>query len=353
MEVKWTGDYGDGGGGGSVVGPASSTVNALARWSTTDGSLLNNSGILLDNTNNLSGSGISITFPSGFTISDNSVLHISKTSGMLGPNIMDLSDSLIFSLVEHKFADIISVQGVGSETAPGIRFDTPSSFGTGFWQPVPDSLAISVGGVQRAAFDVGGALSISGALSMPEIPTATGSPVGSQYNASSSASHGLVIIGNGSNGIASIMSFGGATGRLRGYAAGGTVASPSAVTGTGGIIQIEAQGFDGTTFAGASSIQLRNTETWSGTAHGSDIVLNVVPNTTTSSVIGLHVRNSGQVTLQPSGTTQLLDINSATETAGADTLTLTNGPSGTAGDPDVYLKVVINGTNYVIPAWAV
>lgn len=36
----------------------------------------------------------------------------------------------------------------------------------------------------------------------------------------------------------------------------------------------------------------------------------------------------------------------------ADILTFTNGPSGTAGNPDTYVKVIIGGTTYAIPAFA-
>jgi hypothetical protein len=46
---------GGGGGTGDVVGPASSTDNALARYNLATGKLIQNSGVLLDDSNNLSG----------------------------------------------------------------------------------------------------------------------------------------------------------------------------------------------------------------------------------------------------------------------------------------------------------
>ena len=46
-----------GGGSGDVVGPASATDNALARFDTTTGKLIQNSGAILDDSNNLSGLG--------------------------------------------------------------------------------------------------------------------------------------------------------------------------------------------------------------------------------------------------------------------------------------------------------
>lgn len=37
--------------------------------------------------------------------------------------------------------------------------------------------------------------------------------------------------------------------------------------------------------------------------------------------------------------------------AAADALTLTNGPTGTAGDPNAYLRIFVNGSYYAIPMW--
>lgn len=46
---------GGGGGGGDVVGPSSATDNALARFDTTTGKLIKNSGVLVDNDDKISG----------------------------------------------------------------------------------------------------------------------------------------------------------------------------------------------------------------------------------------------------------------------------------------------------------
>jgi hypothetical protein len=43
----------------------------------------------------------------------------------------------------------------------------------------------------------------------------------------------------------------------------------------------------------------------------------------------------------------------STGTAGADVLTFTNGPTGTAGNPDIYIQIRYNGVNYVVPGFAV
>lgn len=50
-------------------------------------------------------------------------------------------------------------------------------------------------------------------------------------------------------------------------------------------------------------------------------------------------------------TADYVRFNSAEITSGSDVMTMTNGPAGAAGNPAKYLRVNINGTDYVIPAW--
>jgi hypothetical protein len=65
------------------------------------------------------------------------------------------------------------------------------------------------------------------------------------------------------------------------------------------------------------------------------------------------VDENGKWTIGASGGTQIHRINGATVSAGSDLLTFTNGPTGTAGNPDIYLELNISGTNYVFPGFAV
>lgn len=64
------------------------------------------------------------------------------------------------------------------------------------------------------------------------------------------------------------------------------------------------------------------------------------------------IDSAGIWTIGAASGTQIHVINGATYTAGTDVLTLTNGPTGSVGNPDIYLKVNINGTNYAVPGWA-
>lgn len=79
---------------------------------------------------------------------------------------------------------------------------------------------------------------------------------------------------------------------------------------------------------------------------------NFVPSTDNATNIGsapLRVHNlflGGSIT----GPLQLASQTLQTPAAGA--LTLANGPGASTGNPSVYLTLNINGTNYVVPAWA-
>ena len=61
----------------------------------------------------------------------------------------------------------------------------------------------------------------------------------------------------------------------------------------------------------------------------------------------------GIVIIGRGGSGSIHRINGAVEATGAVSLTHTNGPTATSGNPSAYLKININGTDYVIPAWTV
>lgn len=65
------------------------------------------------------------------------------------------------------------------------------------------------------------------------------------------------------------------------------------------------------------------------------------------------VDDGGVVTIGPSGGSAVPVLNGVAATPASDVLTLTNGPSSTAGNPDIYFKFNFNGTAYWVPGWAV
>lgn len=86
-----------------------------------------------------------------------------------------------------------------------------------------------------------------------------------------------------------------------------------------------------------------NTGIYSSAADNVDI--------TTAGSNRMNVDSSGKITLGTASGTQIHRINGSTVSAGSDAMTLLNGPANTAGNPDTFLKININGTDYVIPAW--
>lgn len=70
--------------------------------------------------------------------------------------------------------------------------------------------------------------------------------------------------------------------------------------------------------------------------------VNLVPGTSASGTNGI-------VRVGEDGVPRTHRLNVTTEAAGASTATLTNSP--VAGDPVIYIRININGTEYIMPAW--
>ncbi len=71
----------------------------------------------------------------------------------------------------------------------------------------------------------------------------------------------------------------------------------------------------------------------------------------TNNALNVSLAATGALTIGPSAGGVTHRLNTNTTAGNADALTLLNGPTGTAGNPDTYLTININGTNHVIPAW--
>jgi len=102
--------------------------------------------------------------------------------------------------------------------------------------------------------------------------------------------------------------------------------------------------------AGAQSI-LQSDATFTGGMRISQDGMNPI-SLTTNSIERLAVSGVGVVKIGGTGETEIHEVNGALQAPAAGVLTLTNGPGASTGDPSVYLTLNINGTNYVIPAWA-
>lgn len=93
-----------------------------------------------------------------------------------------------------------------------------------------------------------------------------------------------------------------------------------------------------------------------GTGAGGNFTFNVAPAGSSGStnnpwVPTLHLDNTGPITIGNSTLLSKHILNTATETAASGAGTLLNMPSGVSGNPALYIKITINGTDYVLPAW--
>lgn len=62
---------------------------------------------------------------------------------------------------------------------------------------------------------------------------------------------------------------------------------------------------------------------------------------------------AGYVQIGRTGTTAKNVLNNLTQATGAVALTLLNGPTGTTGNPSVWVRFTFNGSDIVIPGWAI
>ncbi len=107
------------------------------------------------------------------------------------------------------------------------------------------------------------------------------------------------------------------------------------------------------------------------TENGADLTLrggntnsdNAASNAGNASLLGGISSNAsnnnpgGDVTIAPGtcagsgGNGNLILNNIKTASAASDAMTMTNGPTGTAGNPTRFIRVVVDGSNYIMPLW--
>lgn len=120
--------------------------------------------------------------------------------------------------------------------------------------------------------------------------------------------------------------------RPRNFSAGTAVRSPL-------FCQIDDAAADAAT---ASSVTVRGRNKTAGTGNGGVLILQ--GGTSSGGTAGSVQIGAGSTTLQHA-------LNTATGTAGTDILTLTNGVAGTAGNPQGYVKITVNGSTRYVPFW--
>ncbi len=137
---------------GTVIGPGSSTNNAIAKWNGTTGTLLSNTGVLIDGSNNITGVSTLTTTGISSTIQANIIAAIREGSIVISsPYVADgFSPALYFRSTTDNPG--LPKAAIFSETTGGgsyLFFGTSSAYASGITNLVsisPDAL-VSAGGM--------------------------------------------------------------------------------------------------------------------------------------------------------------------------------------------------------------
>jgi len=102
-------------GSGDVVGPVSSTDNAIARFDLTTGKLLQNSGVTIDDSNNIAGANSIAVGNTGLTVG--SSVPFSDTAGTLTLQNIDAIDATTETTLESAIDSLANLTTVGTLTS--------------------------------------------------------------------------------------------------------------------------------------------------------------------------------------------------------------------------------------------
>lgn len=373
-----SGGGGGGGGTGDVVGPASSTLNAIARYADTTGKLLkNSSGATMSDNFALTLAGATVT-------ASEPVLNLTQTWNNGGvvftgarinvTNTASAAGSLLFD-VQVGGATAFNVTRTGAVAMPGninmgagatnpqailnggtVTASTPVLSVSQTWNNsgvtftgalinITDTasaatsklFATQVGGSDRSLVVLvgtsGRTLTVEGAL------TSSGTYAGNNYALSISQSAGAVskILMEVGGGVAV------ASDRVFSWTSG-------AATGTKDILLYRDAAGTLAQRNGTSAQIHRIYYTYTDASNYSRLAFNTAA---ASLEIAAETAGTGaddiDLRLTPSTTTAAVDFRNPANGAGAGAGTITNAPS--AGNPAYWLKIKIAGTVHYIPAW--
>lgn len=310
---------------GDVSGPASSTANAFATFSGTGGKTLQSTSTMTLNPTTgvisyapaASGS-LFLYNMANVTAASNGLFFTGTIGGSAGAYYATRSDYVIPSGSAFGAAHRVSVSGTMSTTDYYAGFYTNQS---------TVSTGNRLGAVSQIPFaSVGYAAFLN-----------NGGTSGAQIG----TNMGVTSANRNVGGFYSAAGGGGAT--PRNLAVVGIADLQTSATGVGGWFRLDTT-LD-TTVENANPGQSAALIADNGDTTADSFV------TMDAGVVSFEVADGGAVTLGAASTTPTHRFNSATVAAGTDLMTLENGPANTAGDPDTFLSLDINGTVHVIPAW--
>lgn len=127
------------GGGGGITGPGSSTDNALVRWDGAGGSAVNNSGAILDDTNNLSG-----------------IANVTLTAGSSLRTSTSDTNTLLFQAYDVDGAAYTTFATLTAGNTPTMDLNTAVTIGTAYIYRVGGTdISLADGGTGASLADPG------------------------------------------------------------------------------------------------------------------------------------------------------------------------------------------------------
>lgn len=134
--LKGDGTWATVSGTGDVVGPASATDNAIARFDTTTGKLIQNSGVLITDTNTINAGRISVVEPGTLnaTTHKNGIIYL----GNLGAQLPSPADGIVYTIIDNTYecypGNGITINRFGSENINGVAASYALESPGGKWE---------------------------------------------------------------------------------------------------------------------------------------------------------------------------------------------------------------------------
>lgn len=239
--------------GGDIVGPASSTNNAFARFSGTTGKLL-------QDTPDLTYSSPTMSVPDGFVVS--SAGSIGLTAGGSNKSVT------------------LTPSGTGVTRLVGQSTIGPASF------------TANIGSANTSTTEKSAFINLN-TTTFPSLPRITTTDYGT----------GLIIAGTDAVGANLYLTSYGNNSVFRTDSFGGTAASPSAVTSGMQLGGTQARGYDGTSLGLAAGVVVYAVEDFTTGAHGANFTVRTTAKTTTSFATKLTLTDAGNLLLGSNATT--------------------------------------------------
>jgi hypothetical protein len=177
VDIALTGDKGDAG-DGDVSGPGATTDNAVARFDGTNGSNLNNSGVIIDDSNNVTGVN-ALTVTTNITASNITIVGSASTVG-----------AVAFTSTSATVTGDLTVSGAITATTIGATNVTVTGSASSIGSVTITTTSV---GINTATVTAGTALEVTGNMRITTTGNGLIFPDGSKQETAASGGTGIAI----------------------------------------------------------------------------------------------------------------------------------------------------------------